>query len=383
MTTAWKLLFFGSVLMLVYVYIGYPLFVAFLSLLKKKKVNKAFYEPSVAILIAAYNEEGSIRATLNNKLSLSYPRGKLEIIVISDGCTDRTAEIVAEFQPCRVRLLRQEPRQGKTAALNLAVPETSAEIIVFSDANSMYDRVALRNLVRNFSDPSVGYVTGKMIYRNPDGSGIGEGCSAYMKYENFLRKMETGVGSVVGVDGGVDAVRKSLYSPMRPDQLPDFVLPLKVVEQGYRVVYEPEAILKESALTKLEDEYGMRVRVALRALWGLLEMHQLLSFRRYKFFAWQLWSHKVLRYFCFLFFLGVYLSNVALYGSHSIYRVSFMLQNLFYLAAFLSPFLEKKGHRIRILQLANYLVLINVAAAHGAVKLLLGQRQVTWTPRKG
>lgn len=369
--------------MLVYVYIGYPLLVAFLSLLKKKKVNKAFYEPSVAILIAAYNEEGSIRATLNNKLSLSYPKEKLEIIVISDGCTDRTAEIVAELQPCRVKLLRQEPRQGKTAALNLAVPETSAEIIVFSDANSMYDRAALRNLVSNFSDPSVGYVTGKMIYRNPNGSGTGEGCSAYMKYENFLRRMETAVGSVVGVDGGVDAVRKSLYSPMRPDQLPDFVLPLRVVEQNYRVVYEPEAVLAEATLQTSEDEYSMRVRVTLRALWALKDMSHLLSFKKHKIFSWQLWSHKVLRYYCFLFLIGAYLGNAFLLCENSVYRVVFLLQNAFYAGAILSMLLERKGYRISLLYMVDYFLLINAASAHAFMKFILGQKQVMWAPRKG
>jgi len=240
-----------------------------------------------------------------------------------------------------VRLIRQEPRAGKTSALNIAVPEARGEILIFSDANSIYEQNVLRELADNFNDPSVGYVTGKMIYTNADGTPSGDGCTAYMKYENRLRSWETSLGSIVGVDGGIDAVRKELYQPMNPDQLPDFVLPLKVVAQGYRVVYEPEAILKESSLATAKDEYKMRVRVALRALWGMWDMHHLLTlspsflpplsrsdareatpshlpplsrsdapeatpshlptFPPSILYAWQLWSHKVLRYLCFIF----------------------------------------------------------------------------------
>ncbi len=175
------------------------------------------------------------------------------MIVISDASDDGTDEIVgrvASEHPGRVRLLRQEPREGKTAALNLAVPQARGEIVVFADANSIYGPDALRRLARNFADPAVGYVTGKMVYVNPDGSLVGDGCSAYMKLENWLRAQETRIGSVVGVDGGVDAVRRRLYRPMRADQLPDFVLPLAVVEQGARVVYEPDALLTEHALVE-------------------------------------------------------------------------------------------------------------------------------------
>ena len=169
-------------------------------------------------------------------------------------------------------LLRQEPRAGKTSALNMAVPNATGEILVFSDANSLYASNALRKLVQNFCDKEVGYVTGKMIYTNSEDSTTGDGCTAYMKYENFLRRVETKAGSIVGVDGGIDAVRKEFYKSMNPDQLPDFVLPLKVIDQGYRVVYEPEAILKEPSLKAPKDEYKMRVRVSLRALWALWDM---------------------------------------------------------------------------------------------------------------
>ena len=369
--------------MIFYIYLGYPVLVVLIGLIRNKKIKKSDYQPYVTILIAAYNEEKSIDTTIKNKLELDYPKEKFEIIVISDNSTDKTDEIVKQYEPQGVKLLRQIPRSGKTSALNMAVPEAMGEILVFSDANSIWAQDALSKLLRNFSDPTVGYVTGKMIYTNKDVSTIADGCCAYMKYENFLRMVETKAGSVVGVDGGIDAVRKSLYQSMNSDQLPDFVLPLKVVEQGYRVVYEPEAILKEPSLKAPKDEYRMRVRVSLRALWALWDMRHLLTFSPSFLYSWQLWSHKVLRYMCFVFLIGAYLSNLALWTDSSLYKLFFIAQNLAYLCAIVFPAPNKKGHLSRLLYPFNYFVLLNFAAAHAFIKFILRRKQVMWTPRKG
>ena len=369
--------------MLFYVYLGYPILVFLFSLVRDKAVKKGNFEPRVTILIAAYNEEDSIEETLKNKLDLNYPNEKLEIIVISDGSTDRTDEIVQQYVNKGVKLLKQEPRAGKTSALNMAVKLTESDILVFSDANSLYAPDTLIKLVQNFNDPNIGYVTGKMIYANPDGTTVGEGCTTYMRYENGIRSLETKLGSIVGVDGGIDAVRKSLYQPMNPDQLPDFVLPLKVVEQGYRVVYEPDAILKETSLKSSKDEYSMRVRISLRALWAMRDMRCLLTFKAFKMFSWQLWSHKVIRYLCFVFIITTYLTNLVLWVDGSLYKFLFILQNVCYLGAVVSPVIKKCGYRLRLLHLMHYFVLINLASAHALLKFLLGQKQVIWTPRKG
>ena len=367
-----------------YVYVGYPMLIAFIGSLRPRPVDKdPEAEPSVSILIPAYNEETGIEDTLQNKLSLDYPREKMEILVISDGSVDRTDEIVNGYTSEGVRLLRQDTRAGKTMALNWAVSQARGEIIVFSDANSIYASDALRMLVYNFADPNVGYVTGKMIYTNQDGSTIGDGCSAYMNYENWLRRLETKAGSVVGVDGGIDAVRKDLYKQMNPDQLPDFILPLRVVEQGFRVVYDPNALLKEPALNEEEDEHKMRVRVTLRALWALYDMRHLLSIRKHGLFALQLWSHKVLRYACFAFLAGAFVSNALLWNVHLLFKLCLIAQLAGYTGSALSPILEKRGIRVRILFFLRYFVLINSSAAAGAYKFLRGHKQVFWTPRKG
>jgi cellulose synthase/poly-beta-1,6-N-acetylglucosamine synthase-like glycosyltransferase len=382
-TFIFKTVFYLCALALFYVYIGYPALVFMLGTIRNRRVEKSPFEPAVSILISAYNEEKSIGPTLSNKLGLDYPKDKLEIIAVSDGSTDGTDEIVKGFAASGVRFMRREPRAGKTVALNEAVKEARGEILVFCDANSIFEANALGKLVANFRDPKVGYVTGKMVYASPDAGENAYGSSAYMRYENLLRAQETKVGSIVGVNGGIDAVRKSLFEPMNPDQLPDLVLPLKTVEKGFRVVYEPGAILKEESLKSSSDEYKMRVRVSLRALWALYDMRHLLGFGKNMTYAWQLWSHKVLRYGAFVFLLGLYTTNWALWSAGPVYRVFFVTQNAMYLGAIASACLAKININQTSLYFLKYFFLLNLASAHAFIKFLLRRKQVVWTPRKG
>ncbi len=378
-----KALFFVSLFLILYVYIGYPALVYAIGRVWRRDVRKGAYEGSVTVLIAAFNEEACIGETIRNKLGQDFPEDRLEILVVSDGSTDRTDEIVMHYASDRVKLLRQPERGGKTRALNAGVRAARGDVIVFSDANSMYRRDALRMLLRSFEDPEVGYVTGKMMYANTDGSDVGASCSAYMKYENRIRQWETRVGSIVGVDGGIDAVRRELYVEMREDQLPDFVLPMKVVEQGYRVVYEPEAVVVEPALGTSGDEYRMRVRVSLRALWAMHDMRGLLLFRDSILFGWQLWSHKALRYLCFLFLAACYVSNLALWREGELYRYALLAQSGGYVGAAASHLLERAGYRVRALYLLKYFILVNLASGVAFTRFLAGRKQVLWTPRKG
>ena len=375
--------FWLSIFAIFYIYIGYPILIVIFSVFSNRPVQKYPISPFVSIIISAYNESEHICQTVQNKLDLNYPSDKFEIIVVSDGSTDGTDEIVRSLNSSQVRLIRQEVRAGKTVALNLAVSHAKGTIIVFSDANSIYDLDAIRKLVANFSDSDVGYVSGKMIYVNSDGSPVGDGCSAYMKYENCLRKYETKVGSIVGVDGGIDAVRKELYTPMDIGQIPDFVLPLKVIAEGYRVVYDAEALLKEDTLKQARDEYNMRVRVTLRSLWAILDMRHLLSIKKFGFFAFQLWSHKVLRYLCFLFLIFAFITNCFLLEEGIIYVIFLILHIFAILITFLLPFLERRSIDILPIRFINYFFLLNMACAHAFLKFISGKKQILWTPRKG
>lgn len=374
-------LFWISAVLVVYVYVGYPALAWLLARIIGRTVRKAPIQPRVTVLTAAFNEAAHIEATVRNKLEQDYPADLLDVIVISDESTDGTDEIVRGLGP-RVRLIRQSPRAGKTAALDLAVDQAEGEVLVFSDANSIYAPDAIRRLVENFADPEVGYVTGKMVYVTEDGSLVGDGCSAYMKYENWLRDQETRLAAVVGVDGGVDAVRKSLFEKMRADQLPDFVLPLSVARRGHRVVYEPRALLKEAALSQHEAEYRMRVRVGLRALWALSDLRVLLNPLRHGLLAFQLISHKLLRYLAFVPLALVLVTSMALSGSHEIYLAAALGQLVFYALAIVG---WTTGSQLRsaVIGIPYYFLLLNLATAHAALRFLRRERQATWAPRTG
>lgn len=375
--------FWISLLLVIYIYFGYPLLVAYLAR-PKTALESGDDLPTVSILVPAFNEEATIIETLKNKVEQHYPGDKLEILVVSDSSEDATEALVEAFakdSTIPVRLFRQYPRAGKTSGLNMIVPEAKGDIIAFSDANSIWDKDALGFLVSAFQDKTVGYVTGKMVYTNPDGSLIGDGCSAYMKYENWLRAKETAIGSIVGVDGGIDAMRRELYQALRADQLPDFVQPLKVVEAGYRVVYEERAVLKEEALSDEDSEYRMRVRVSLRAMWALKDMAVLFNPLRFGVFSLQLFSHKLLRYLAFAPLLLTLVINPLLLKFGPLYGLIFIFQLAFYGLAYAgyAGKLNSKG----VLQAPYYFVLINWAAAHAFLKFCLGKKQVIWTPRVG
>jgi cellulose synthase/poly-beta-1,6-N-acetylglucosamine synthase-like glycosyltransferase len=370
----------------VYPYAIYPALVVVLGRLMDRAVRRdEAFTPAVTVITAAYNEQAHIEATVRNKLAQDYPADRLEMIVVSDCSSDRTDEIVGQIarEDSRVRLLRNEGRSGKTIGLNLAMPHARGEIVVFADANSIYRPDAIRTLVRNFADHAVGYVTGRMLYVNADGSLVGDGCSAYMKYENALRAAETRLGSIVGVDGGVDAIRRNLYRPMRADQLPDFVAPLSVAEQGYRVVYEPAAVLTEETLSEQAQEYRMRVRVALRAFWALWDKRTLLNPLRYGLFAWQLWSHKLLRYLSFLPLAGAMLLNWLLLPQGGLYAIGIAVQFVFALLCLAAATAVPGVGQSSAARFSYYFFLLNWTSAVAFLRFTRGQKQVLWQPRVG
>jgi cellulose synthase/poly-beta-1,6-N-acetylglucosamine synthase-like glycosyltransferase len=376
-------IFWAAVAVLGYAYGGYFLLALAAAGIRRRGVARADCEPPVTVIIAAHNEAAHIRATLERQLALDYPPAKRQIIVVSDASTDGTDEIVRGFESRGVCLLRQEPRRGKTAALNLAATRATGSVLVFADANSLYAPDAVRRLVRNFADPSVGYVTGRLVYGGDGTTAAGLGCRLYMAYEDRLRRAETAIGSVVGVNGGIDAVRSALYRPMRDDQLPDFVLPLRVAEAGYRVVYDPSATAAEETLTTARQEYRMRVRVAQRAWWALWDVRAVLNVRRHGLVSLQVISHKALRYVAWAALPLAYGGAIALWSSGAVYQAAAVAGSVALLVAVAGARLERLGRPAGIMAIPYYFLLINVAAAHALVRFLRGRRQVTWAPRLG
>ena len=234
--SAEQIAFWTCVALLGYVYVGYPVLVYLASLISPRPVKKAEIEPTVTVLITAFNEEEAIREKLENTLRIEYPKNKIEILVASDGSTDRTDEIVREFEGRGVKLFRKEGRVGKTATQNAAVETASGEIILFSDATTAYRPDVFRCLLPNFADDSVGCVAGRLVYVDEMSSNVGKGAQSYWGYETFIKIAESQTCSLIGASGCLYAVRKSAYEPLYPEACSDFLICTSIYRKGLRSV---------------------------------------------------------------------------------------------------------------------------------------------------
>jgi cellulose synthase/poly-beta-1,6-N-acetylglucosamine synthase-like glycosyltransferase len=377
-----RICFWLSVFLIMYPSIIYPSLVGLLAFIRPRPLKRRSRLPSVTVLIPAHNEAQHIAATIQNKLEQDYPRDRLEIIVISDGSTDGTDDIVREFSSQNVRLIRREKREGKAAGLNESVRHARGEILVFSDANSLFAPDAIRRMMENFADPEIGYVTGNLAYKTRNAGVAGNGCSAYMKYENALRKLETRAGSIIGVNGGVDAIRRELYKDVPRQLITDFVLPLHVISTKHRVVYDERAHSFEVPNSELGSESRMRIRVALRALQGIAYMRRLCNPVRYPWAAFGLISHKIIRYLGFLFLPIAFVSNLML-ASTPAYAVLFIAQSIVYLLALVGWRKGLPSFFRNLTLIPTYFLMTNVAFAVAAIKFLQGETMATWQPRAG
>lgn len=378
--TAAQIVFWTSAIALFYTYAGYPIFIYAVSLLFPKKIKRADFEPNVTVLITAYNEEKDISAKIKNTLELDYPPEKLEILIASDGSTDRTDEIVKEFASEDVKLFRQEGRAGKTVTQNNAVEQASGEIILFSDATTMYERDVLRRMMPNFADQTVGCVAGKLIYVDNSRSNVGKGAKKYWNYETFIKESESRACSLIGASGCLYAVRKSAYKPMYPEACSDFLIATKIYEQGLRSIYESAAVCTEETNRQAGKELQMRVRVISQTFTDLWRNRRMLNPFRSGFFAVELISHKLLRYAVPFFLILIFISTATLAFSSKIFAVVFALQILLYAMAFVGWILEQNENNIDIFAIPLYFVLTNLASLVGFYKFLSGERYARWEP---
>jgi cellulose synthase/poly-beta-1,6-N-acetylglucosamine synthase-like glycosyltransferase len=237
-----EIIFWLFIFLNIYTYVGYPLLILFMSLFVRSKIKISPIEPYVSILISAYNEEKDMAKKLKNCFELDYPKDKLELVVASDGSTDSTDSIVKQYENneygVKVVLHRVEGRLGKTAAQNSAVKVCNGEIIIFSDAASMYDPGVIRAFVRNYADPSVGAVSGKYSYIEKGASSAGLATKVFWNFENFIKGRQTKIKTVTGCSGCIYSLRKELYTDLPPDIISDLVEPLTILQKGYRIVFE-------------------------------------------------------------------------------------------------------------------------------------------------
>ncbi len=367
--------------LLVYVYLGYLLLLTLLAWFSEAPFpDSDLPAPSVTLLISAFNESQVIAAKLENALALEYPCDRLEIMVISDGSDDGTDEIVQRFSPRGIRLLRQEPRMGKTAGLNLGVSEAHGQILVFSDANAMYQSDAVRRLVRHFSSPKVGYVVGNArYYEKGTESSSAQSEGLYWKLETYLKKKESIFGSVVGGDGAIYAVRRELYSPLLPTDINDFLNPLQIVTLGYYGVFEPAAVCYEEAAENFGQEYRRKVRIISRSLNALRRVPEVLNPLQNSRHWFLLVSHKVLRWFAPFFMILCLAASLALWRS-PLYKTAALLQIAFYVLA-LVGWKWRPGNKIgKLLSLAFYFCMVNLASLVGCVKCFRGDLSGKWAP---
>ena len=375
-----EIIFWASATALIYTYAGYPALIALISALRPRKVRRSNFTPSLTIIITAYNEERALAAKLRNTLALDYPRELTEIIVASDCSNDGTDEIVQSFHSQGVILHRQPQRLGKTAAQNAAVKNARGEIIVFSDATSLYEADAVRTIVRNFADATVGCVGGRLIYVDPADTHIGRGAKSYWGYETFLKRHESNAGSLIGVSGCLYAVRKSAYVPLYNEACSDFIIATKMVEQGLRAIYEPEAVCAEETNQRQDNELRMRVRVIAQTFTDLWNHRAMLNPLRSGLYGIQLLSHKVMRYFVPFFLLGLFAASAVLANYSTMSRALFMVQSFGYMCGAISWLLENFGVRSRLLALPHYFVLANVASVIAMFQFLRGERYARWEP---
>lgn len=375
------------VLMFVFLYgfIGYPCLLYVLTKIIKNRINRKEREDlTVTMIIAAYNEEDVIAAKLKNTLNLSYPGEKLEIIVASDGSTDRTDEIVKSFSEKGIVLKRVEGRKGKTEAQNQCVKIASGEIILFSDANAFYSKNAIRKIIRNFNDDKVGGVCGNLVYYNEkDKSDDHE--NTYWKFEKFLKQKESDLGTLLGANGSIYAIRKDLYVPLANHLISDLVEPLKVVQKGYRFVYENEAISLEIFDTDtFSQAYNRKVRINVRSIIGLYHSRFLINLTKYGFTTIQFLSHKVLRYLMPFLLIAVFVVNI--YCLKTLFFwcfVLFGLQVICYSAAILGFIRRNEEKSNKFIDTPWYFLWTHIAILNAFYRLIRGDRKITWdTVRK-
>lgn len=370
-------IFWLSLLGIWYAYFGYPLLL-FLLTRKREAVEVptgAAYLPSVTIIIPAYNEQNVIGSKIDNTLALDYPEELMEILIISDGSTDSTEKIITEKLTPLVQFFSLSSRSGKAAALNFGLAKASHDVIVFTDASIILDKNALRNIVKNFHDATIGCVSGEDHIAGSNGEGI------YGKYELFLRNQESKLYSIVGASGSFYAQRKELCQPFLEGLAPDFLSVLHVVEKGSRAITEPSAYGTMSAVKDNRDEFGRKVRTLIRGMTALAYKKKLLNPWRFPLFSLELISHKIMRWLVPFFLVVLFFSNMMLVDC-SFYLLFFIGQVIFYLLAFFSS--TDRGHlRFRIIgKIPLYFTMVNVAIFVAWWKYLCGTRQEIWNPSK-
>jgi len=369
-----KASFFSSLFLILYSYAIYPaVLIAWTGLRGRRSSMEEVPDPelpAVTVAVAAHNEEEVIAEKIRNTLAIDYPADRIEVIIGSDGSTDRTDEIVSGFDG--VRLVRIEPRQGKANVLNTIVPQARGEIIIFSDSNTIIEPGAIRKMVAHLKDPDVGGVCGRLVLR-ADKDSLESYEGTYWRYETRIKEMEGDIYSTIGANGGIYGVRKELFKPIPEDTITDdFVISMNVLAQGRRMVFEKEAVAYEYVSKSFRDEFWRKVRIGGGNLQVLLRGGAMRGLPPFALFAYL--SRKVTRWAIPVLMIILYASALGLYGSE-LYTQFFWVYNIGIVTAAAGIVLPTRNRFVNVL---SYLFSLNLALLLGYIRYLLGLQKVTW-----
>lgn len=370
-------IFWLSFAFLAYTFLGYPLLLWLLSLLRRRAHRREEIFPSVSLIIAVHNEAAGIARKLQNSRELDYPPDKLEILVASDGSQDSTAEIVRGFAGSGIRLVELPERRGKHHAQMVARDHSRGDILVFSDCSIHLQPDALRKIVSNFADPAVGCVSSEDRVVTAKDALQGEG--SYINFEMWLRRLESRVGSLVGASGSFFAARRELCAEWHPDQSSDFFIPLHTARNGLRTVVDPESV-GEYGLTRSEKaEFQRKVRTIVHGLEVLFHHLALLNPFRYGLFSWQLASHKLARWISPFAALLLLVASLFLWNAGPLYQAAALAQAGLYFTGF-AALAMKRVATLKPFRFASFFLLGNAATLTAWLQFGLGERYVSWEP---
>lgn len=388
MTTFAVILFWIGLAIVFYTYVGYGFVIYLLSKLKRR--NRTLIDqtdnhlPEITVLIAAYNEENYIEEKIVNTLQLDYPKNKISVFVVTDGSTDSTPELVKKFHA--VKLFHEPQRKGKIHAVNRVMKAVDTTIVIFSDANTILNKQALKNIVRHYQDPTVGGVAGeKRIFKKAEDNASGAGEGIYWKYESFLKRKDAEVYSIVGAAGELFSVRTKLYQePAENIIIEDFYLSMKIAASGYRFMYEPEAYAMETASANVDEEWKRKVRICAGGFQAMAKLAYVMNPFKYGILSFQYISHRVLRWTLAPLFLPlIFLSNLWLAFQGSLFFTIFLTgQVIFYTLAALGYALKDKEISIKGFFVPYYFSVMNLAVYAGLLRYIKGRQSVVWEKAK-
>jgi len=374
------LMFWCSIAAIAFTYVGFPFLILARGKWCRRPWSTSDHTPTVSVVIIAYNEAEAIERKIESVLSSDYPAELREIVVASDGSNDGTDKIVARFADRGVHLMSL-PRKGKASAMNAAVAQASNDILIFSDANSIFATDSIRELVLPFNDETIGGVAGDQRYSKTVGnepvSGAGE--KSYWAMDRMLKQAESLSGNVISATGALYAIRRSLFCTVPEGVTDDFVTSTRVIEQGRRLVFAPDAVAFEPVASQGSLEYSRKVRVMTRGFRSVLTMRSLLNPFKHGFYSLQLFCHKVLRRLMFIPLALVLVSNLFLLQSSWIYQVALVAQLSVYLLALLGllqSYLPFKGSKA--FSIPFFFCMVNVAALVATYNLFFGRKIVVW-----